>query len=305
MYYPITAQYVNIRRIQVSKATAEQSGEKVDRILRDLAENFGVTIHDFCGDKCIEGLTPDVLNRWYIAFAQGRKMTTINCYVCMLNGFLEWAQKSGYLDANRQLNGILRTGKIPSIKSLPKNLRPKDKYATHEQIQQLMTLDGYNNLRDRAIIMLILSSGMRIEELCSLTVGDIINSPMGEVEVKRKGGEYETVYIGPAFYEYLDAYLETRTNLKDSDPLFITTHGNPVNPKQVYKALSAKQKKLNLATGPHALRHTFISETEKIGGVGVARDLANHKSIRVTNRYDHTNAQQRRGTVERLNWMDQ
>lgn len=304
MYYPVTTQYVRIRHIQVSKATADQSGDKVDRILRDLSENFGVKIHDYCGDNCIEGLTPDVLNRWYISFAEGRKMTTINCYVCMLNGFLEWAQKSGYLNSPRQLNGILKTGKIPSIKSLPKEQRPKDKYATHEQIQQLLSYDGYNNLRDRAIIMLILSSGLRIEELCSLKVKDVRNNPKGEMEVKRKGGEYEIVYVGPAFYEYLDAYLATRGELKDDDPLFVTTHGNPVNPKQVYKALSKKQKDLNLATGPHALRHTFISETEKIGGVGVARDLANHKSIRVTNRYDHTNVEQRRGTVERLNWMD-
>lgn len=305
MYYPVTAQYVRIRRIQVSQATAQQSGDKVERILRDMAKNFGVTVHDFCGDKCIEGLTPDVLNRWYISFAEGRKMTTINCYVCMLNGFLEWAQTSGYLESARPLNRILHTGKIPSIKSLPKNQRPKDKYATHEQVQQLLNYEGRNNLRDRAIIMLILSSGLRIEELCSLTIGDIRNSPIGELEVKRKGGEYETVYVGPAAYEYIDAYLETRGELEDSAPLFMTTHGNPISPNQVYKALSKKQKKLDLATGPHALRHTFISETEKIGGVGVARDLANHKSIRVTNRYDHTNEEQRRGTVERLNWMDE
>lgn len=304
MYYPITSQYVLIRHVQVSDATARQSGDKIDRILRDLSENFGVSIHDFCGDRCIEGLTPDVLNRWYISFAQGRKMSTVNCYVCMLNGFLEWAQKSGYLESSRQLKGILKAGRIPSIKSLPKSQRPKDKYASHEQIQQLLNYEGRNNLRDRAIIMLILSSGLRIEELCSLTVGDIRNSPVGEVEVKRKGGEYETVYISPAFYDYLSPYLETRGPLEDEDPLFMTTHGNPISPKQVYKALSKKQKDLDMATGPHALRHTFISETEKIGGVGVARDLANHKSIRVTNRYDHTNEQQRKTTVGQLNWMD-
>lgn len=302
--YPVTTQYVHIRRIQVSQATAQQSGDKVDRILRDLADNFGVIIHDFCGDNCIEGLTPDVLNRWYIAFAEGRKMTTLNCYVCMLNGFLEWAQKSGYLENPRQLNGILKTGKIPSIETLPKSQRPKDKYATHEQIQSLLAYHGRNDIRDRAIIMLILSSGLRIEEVCSLTVGDVRNNPKGELEVKRKGGEYKTVYVGPAFYDYLDAYLSTRGEMRDSDPLFMTTHGNPISPNQVYKFLSKKQKALDLATGPHALRHTFISETEKIGGVGVARDLANHKSIRVTNRYDHTNAEQRRGTVDRLNWMD-
>ena len=54
--------------------------------------------------------------------------------------------------------------------------------------------------------------------------------------------------------------------------------------------------------GCHAFRHTFVSAVEKKGGSAVARDLANHKSLVITNRYDHSTAGQRRQAVDALNY---
>ena len=302
-YRPMIDFYVQSRVSQVSISTANQSGEKVDRVFRML-ESYGVQMED---DK-IEGLTPPVLQRWYNDFAKERKMATLNNYVSLLNPFLRWAQDMGYLDCvknGRQLDLsiILKTGKIPSIDTVPPEERPKDKYYTHEQTQQLLSCEGRNLARDRAIMILILDSGLRVEEVCSMNLADVLDRPEGTVEVKRKGGKYKTAYIGPEFYEFFAEYLKTRTDIADhSQPLFLTTHGNRISRTQVYKALAHKQKQLNLATGPHALRHTFVSEAEKIGGAGVSRDLANHKTIRITNRYTHTNEQQRMETVKQLKW---
>ena len=63
-----------------------------------------------------------------------------------------------------------------------------------------------------------------------------------------------------------------------------------------------KEKKLGMQTGVHILRHSFVSNIEKNAGAGAARDLANHKSLAITNRYDHTSPQDRREAVGKLDW---
>ena len=91
-----------------------------------------------------------------------------------------------------------------------------------------------------------------------------------------------------------------------SAPLFITLNGTPCNRQQLYYSLRNRQKKVTggdeMQFGCHAFRHTFVSSVEKIGGGAVARDLANHKSLTITNRYDHSTAGQRRSAVDALRY---
>ena len=119
---------------------------------------------------------------------------------------------------------------------------------------------------------------------------------------RRKGGAFATAVIGQDAYPLIEAYLRTRKIPDDAEPLFITTHGKPCSRNQVYKALRFKQKEIDVATGPHALRHTAISEVANTAGAAVARDFANHKSFTVTNRYSHTTEEQRLGAANGLRW---
>ena len=292
--------YGESRSTQKSASTARQNVEKLERVMRMLEENHGVVVHE----KSIEGLNGEVLQSWYNAFAVGRKMSTLNNYVCTINPFLEWALTMKYIEED--LSRVLKTGKILSSEYLPEWERPKDKYLTHEEANELVnTTVGRNLLRDRAFIALILYTGLRCEEACSFTLASILDRPRGTLHVKRKGGRWMTLPVNEQVYSYLDAYLATRDLSDHSQPLFMTSHGNPCSPKQMYKVLAFKQKRVGengVATGAHALRHTFESETEKIGGVGVARDLAGQKSFKVANRYIHTTEEQRREAVDKLRW---
>ena len=281
----------------VETSTSEQCGEKLNLIFRHLSEKFGVQITD----REIVGLDSVVLMNYYGWLAEERKMSTLNNYVSLLNPFLKCAYKSKWI--SEDLSTILTTHKLPSINKIPESERV-DKYLTKEQIATLLDqTPGRNRIRDRAIIALFLGSGLRVTEMCSLTIKTVMDVPHGDIYVKRKGGEWVHMEISDYVYAYIEKYLETRTDTEDRDrPLFLTTHGNPCNRNQIYKAIAYKQKQVGAATGPHALRHTFISEAEKIGGVGVARDLANHKSITITNRYDHTTHEQRQAAVNALPW---
>lgn len=298
--YSIIAFYGESRSTQKADSTARQNVEKLERVMKMLEADHGVVVRE----KSIEGLTGEALQGWYNAFAVGRKMSTLNNYVCTINPFLRWAFVLGYVE--KDLSGILTTGKILSNEYLPEWERPKDKYMTHAEANELVnTTVGRNLLRDRAFIALVLYTGLRCEEACSFSLASILDRPRGTIHVKRKGGRWMTLPVNAEVYKYLDAYLATRDLTDHSQPLFLTTHGNPCSPKQMYKVLAYKQKRVGengVATGAHALRHTFESETEKIGGVGVARDLAGQKSFKVANRYIHTTEEQRREAVDKLSW---
>lgn len=281
-----------------SDVSAAHCTEVLNRILRQLEQEHHVQV----GEASLSGLTPAVLDEYYNRLAARCKMTTRNNYVCMLNPFLRWAWKVAQV-TDTDLSAVLTTHRLPKEKAVPRWER-REKYMTEQQTRRLLDdMPGRNKLRDRAICTLILESGMRVGELCSLTIGDVLDGERGKIYCKRKGGVWEDVYVKDSFYDVLAAYLKTRPDAADhSRPLFLSTHGRPMNRKTVYGALSFKQKQLGLATGPHCLRHTFISEIEKRNGAGVARDCANHSSLRVTNRYDHSHPEQLSEAVNTLPW---
>ena len=289
--------YITSRKLKVAASSNALTEKLLTRIFDQMAEQYDVELKE----EEIAGLTSTKLQKWFNAASEGRKPATINSYVCALNPFLQWANEMGY--TSRDFSRILHTVRLPDVESLPEEERPKDKYLSHENAEALInTTYGRNRIRDRAVIALILYSGLRIAEVCSLTVGQVTDRTK-PIVVKRKGGHYKPVVIGESFWPYLDAYLATRKDTADPKaPLFMTSHGKPCSPNELYKALAHKQKAMGLATGPHALRHTFVSEVENTCGAGVARDCANHKSLAITNRYDHTTNDQRQAAVNSLRW---
>ena len=289
--------YITSRKLKVAASSNALTEKLLTRIFDQMAEQYDVELKE----EEIAGLTSTKLQKWFNAASEGRKPATINSYVCALNPFLQWANEMGY--TSRDFSRILHTVRLPDVESLPEEERPKDKYLSHEKAEALInTTYGRNRIRDRAVIALILYSGLRIVEVCSLTVGQVTDRTK-PIVVKRKGGHYKPVVIGESFWPYLDAYLATRKDTADPKaPLFMTSHGKPCSPNELYKALAHKQKAMGLATGPHALRHTLVSEVENTCGAGVARDCANHKSLAITNRYDHTTNDQRQAAVNSLRW---
>lgn len=299
--YGMVSFYVASRKMAVSKSTNEQCVERLNTILDDLTANYGVVMND----RVINGLTGHVLQSWFNNFMDGRKPSTINNYVSFLNPFLRWAFNIGYMPDD--VSRILKTVKIPSIETLPEWERPKDRYLSHEEVSTLLNagFTGKFANRDRAIVALFLYSGIRVSELCSLTLGSVFNCDEGYIYCKRKGGNWSYVEVSSDFYNYLSEYLAERNDLEDLNaPLFRSYRGGHLDRRGVYAAIAPVQKELGLATGPHALRHTYISEVDKIGGPAIARDLANHSSLRITNRYDHSSPDQRREVLNKLSWNE-
>ena len=288
----------------VGESTVAHHREVLERSFKQL-KGFGVDLQE----ESIPGLSGAALQRWMNQLKQDRKPNSVNGYVVTINPFLRWAHTI-YPDTIPDFSGVLHCMKLPDPDKLPIEERPKDKYYTHDEIARLLEIpkrDSDQKKRDRAIIALFVSSGLRVSELCSLNIGDIDDRERGSVYVRRKGGAWKNVDVSEFAYEYIETYLRTRQDRSDkSAPLFLTSHGQRCSGSQLYKAMRTKQNKAGVgedkARGNHTFRHSFISEVEKIGGGAVARDLANHKSLVITNRYDHSTAQQRRDAVNALHW---
>ena len=303
MSYDIVRFYAESRVAarKILPTTAPQIVERLERMLDSLAQDFGVSVQK----EKILGVTPIILQQWYNAGSKRWKPATLNNYVSILRPFLHWAYSMQALEGD--YSGVIHTVPLPDEDKLPPAERPKSKYYSHDQVEALLnSTHGHNQVRDRAMMALILFSSLRVSEMCSLTVGQYEQSKQnrdaGIPSVRRKGGSVVDVAIGDRAYELIDAYLATRKDLRSEDPLFITTHGNPCTRVQVYKALSGKQKELQLATGPHAMRHTCLSELEKTASPSIVRDAANHHSFQMTSHYAHTTVQQRRDALNRLPW---
>ena len=281
-------------------STADQMVEKLERILKKMNVSFD-------GEKLI-GIKAKTLSRWYADMvADGLKMSTRNNYVVLLNPFLSWAVDMEYLDVEpgkKAIFEVLKTGKLPKEDEVPEEER-KVKAFTPEQVRLLMAeLSGKNKVRDRAIIALFLGSGIRVSELCSLNLSSVLDQPRGTLYLRRKGGAWKHTEVADFCYKYLEEYLSTRDVSDHNDPLFLTTHGTRCNRQQIWDFLSRKEKELGLQTGVHILRHTTLSNVEKNSSASVTRDLANHTSFAMTNKYTHTTAEERSAAINRLDWCD-
>lgn len=285
--------------------TADQVIEKLAMILSRLNQQSGVHME---GER-IAGINVPVLKRWYnLMTADNLKMATRNNYVTLLNPFLFWACDMRRIvkdpQDERPVYEVLKVNRLPREDETPEHER-KQKMLTPDQVHALiLESPGRYQTRDRAILALFLASGLRVSELCSLTLASILESDPGTVYVRRKGGSWKHTEVADFCYKYLRDYLDTRDLSDLSAPLFITAQGTPCSRKQLWKLIADKEKHLGLPTGVHILRHTTLSNAEKHGGAGVARDIANHSTLFMTNKYDHTTHEDRRAALNMLDWSD-
>ena len=285
-----------------SDYTEKKLRDDINKFLYILESDYGVLVQANA-IKNINGIT--VQKAWN-EFCECHTIATANMYSSHLNPFFSWAYKMKFVDDD--LSGIVKYQKPIDPDSIPEEERIEKMY-TVEQVRSLFELiEKKKNpmwLRDRAMVALFVYSGIRKEEMISLTIKQTLVHGRGKIYCKRKGGKWKDIYVSENFYQYLDPYLASRGTYTEDDPLF----ENSVDPhshmklNEPYTAIREYQDELGLMTGVHVLRHVFVSAIEKIGGVSVARDCANHKNLHVTNRYDHSTEEDRRKAVDALDFF--
>ena len=165
----------------------------------------------------------------------------------------------------------------------------------HLDIDQATTLveapadDQKHALRDRAILELLYSSGLRVSELTGLDIGDL-DLAGGMVRVLGKGGKERIVPVGSRAVEAIRAYLILRGELAGSGALFLNTRGERINRRGVARIVDAHVLRIAAfkRISPHVLRHTFATHLLEGGAdLRAIQELLGHASLSTTQKYTH------------------
>ena len=278
----------------------------MERFLRTLESdatinNYRHVIKDFIQylkDNNVTKLTEDnateELNSYLIYLNKNTalKSVSIDNYSNRIKSFL-----------NRCLK--LRVGKTKRYSS--SRVKKGYKYLTVDEIGKLIatipetTNDETLMARNKAILTLLFTSGLRVSELCNLTNADIIHRNNEQfIKVSGKGlnsDEYDIMVIHPEAWHMITTYHTMRNIPSDADdlPVFTTNHGRKMSRQDVNHII----KKLAAATdekyhtniseraSPHALRHSLAVHlvNDKKTDINIVRDVLRHSNIQITNTY--------------------
>ena len=205
------------------------------------------------------------------------------------------------LAALRRLYGfLLRTDRIAEnpadLVSAPKAASRLPRVLSSEQMAEILETAPAKTpleLRDRAMIELSYSCGLRSEEVISLSL-DALDFDSEQLSVVGKGSRHRRLPVGEPAQRAVEDYLSRgRPSLVD-DPsegaLFISRNGRRLSPSDVSRRLSARVRDAAAASGisPHALRHSFATHLLEGGAdLRTIQELLGHSSISTTQVYTH------------------
>jgi integrase/recombinase XerD len=141
--------------------------------------------------------------------------------------------------------------------------------------------------RDRAIILTLLDTGLRAQELCSLTLADVDLETGGILVRHGKGDKPRMVYAGKATRRALWRYKASKRQEAETDaPFFVTHDGRPLTTTQLSHLIMHLGRRAGVKVWPHLLRHVFATEFLRAGGSTLAlRRLLGHVSEAMLERY--------------------
>ncbi len=250
-------------------------------------DEFGVFLneHEFSDLKDVDHFAI----RNHISVLDGKKQlakTTIARKLAALRSFFKYLVKKGLLAENPAV--LVRTPKLD--KKLPVSLET-------DEMNRLLSApagDGFDATRDRAILELLYSTGMRVSELVSMNYNDI-EFESGTVKVTGKGKKQRIVILGPYAAEAVQDYLvcaEARFRRKISGPdaVILNRRGNRLTTRSVRRLLKKYITLIGLDSRvtPHTLRHTFATHLLQNGAdLRVIQELLGHENLSTTQIYTH------------------
>lgn len=176
-------------------------------------------------------------------------------------------------------------------KGLPRPVTPDEAVNLAEGVEALAG-DGWTGARDRAVLLLMYGSGLRIAEALSLTGRDV---PLGEVlQVTGKGGKQRVVPILPITRAAVSEYARLCPwPLGANEPLFRGAKGGALSPGMVQRAMAQARRALGLpdSATPHTLRHSFATHLLSAGAdLRSLQELLGHASLGSTQIYTRVDA---------------
>lgn len=258
-------------------------------------ENYSLYLnrfYEFAGDIKVSKIDISTVSKWRqwlnrYKGEDGREIskTTQNYHLIALRSFLKYL-------ARRDINTL-----APEKIELANSKRPQVSFLTAEEVVALFSAADTSTqagLRDRAILELLFSTGLRVSELVNLN-RDSINLDKGEFSVRGKGQKDRPVYMSDSAKAAVLAYLKSRKD--ESDPLFVQTSKsknpdelNRLTPRTIQRIVETYRVKAGITkhVTPHTLRHSFATDLLGNGAdLRSVQTMLGHANISTTQIYTH------------------
>lgn len=222
--------------------------------------------------------------RGYVASMvnSGLKKSSVSRRLATLRSFYRFLCREGHVKSNPAK--LVNTPRLPKL--LPRFLTVDDAFSLVEKPQGI----GFAAARDRAILELLYSSGLRVSELAGLNLEDV-NLKEGLVKVMGKGRKERIVPFGRKAVSAVKSYIIERVLLKRKDKaFFLNRSGTRLTDRGVRRIVVkyARAAVIEGRIGPHTLRHTFATHLLHGGAdLRVIQELLGHASLSTTQKYTH------------------
>lgn len=200
------------------------------------------------------------------------------------------------------LNDMIEASPAELIEA-PKASRPLPDTLTTAEIDRLIgSIDSSTTkgLRDRAILELLYSCGLRVSELCELRIGDLFFGE-GYIRVTGKGDKQRLVPISAMARERIQLYLDERRSRYRDEVLFLNNRGCKLTRVMIFTIIkqAAQRASIDKKISPHTFRHSFATHLLQ-GGASIrqVQELLGHENIVTTEIYTHLNTDHLRETLE-------
>ncbi|HXV82693.1 MAG TPA: tyrosine recombinase XerC [Candidatus Binatia bacterium] len=232
-----------------------------------------------------------VVRTYLAALTKNRRKSSMGRKLAALKGFFR------YLVANRHIE------KDPLLLiHSPKQEKPLPHFLSVDEVFQLLggiKVDSSLDVRDRAILEVFYSTGIRAAELVGLHWSDI-DFQLGILRVVGKGSKERIVPIGEVALKTLQDYaqeLRKKWGLPSTgeNPVFLNHRGGRITTRSVARVVEKHLRETGIAVkmGPHGLRHSFATHLLNSGAdLRVIQELLGHASLSTTQRYTHLNLDQ-------------
>ena len=217
-----------------------------------------------------------------ICSKKGFSKTTINRKITSIKTFLIWCIEKNYLESTslRSVKNLKAEKKLPNV--LTANY-------INELLDSLPSKDP-KDIRDKAILELMYSSGLRVSEVSNLSIKDVKDNK--SIKVLGKGNKERVLPITSRAYDVINKYIEhSRTifvNEKSNSFLFLGVRGGQLSDREIRRIV-----KLRVGTFPHSLRHTFATHLLDGGAdLRIVQELLGHNDPSTTQIYTHVSKKQ-------------
>jgi len=229
-------------------------------------------------DVPVESVTHTKVSQYIDHLMRKRlKPKTINCHVNSVRQFYHYLRDEEHVPI---VNPVRRSHVLKMSKPLPRHLRDEQVDAFFDIVK------GY---RDRAMFMLMLRCGLRVEEVANLTLGVLDFKQLKIIIEDGKGAKDRIVYISNDAFLALTDYLRVRPPSK-SNRIFLVEKGpctgNPISIRGIQKRMEYYACKAKLRVSCHHLRHTMATQLLNADAdLCTIQDLLGHSNVKTTQRY--------------------